>query len=45
MGKTITIEFNQKDLDEYILEWKKKYPRKRKTPIEKPIVRSLNTML
>lgn len=45
MGDTVIIEFNQEDLNEYISEWKKKYPRKRKIPIEKPIVRSLNTML
>ena len=45
MGDTIILEFNQEDLEEYIGQWKKLNPRKRKLPVEKPMVRSLNQML
>lgn len=45
MNEDVVIEFNQKDLDQYLKDYFKKKPRCKKAPIESPMVRSLNKML
>ena len=45
MGKKYVIRLDKEALDDYIKEYFKVYPRRKKIPIDKPIVPSLNQYL